>query len=108
MRPARIQLKRTKGFNLQESSLALNGLPAVKVDRTTKFGNPFKIGQENPYGTITKNARHSWQVFLGFAQQNEKLVALAITELRGKNLACWCKADEPCHADVLLDLANKP
>ena len=26
-------------------------------------------------------------------------------ELRGKNLACWCPLDEPCHADVLLELA---
>lgn len=26
-------------------------------------------------------------------------------ELRGKNLACWCKAS-PCHADVLLEIAN--
>lgn len=29
-------------------------------------------------------------------------------ELRGKDLACWCRLDEPCHADVLLDLANAP
>jgi hypothetical protein len=29
-------------------------------------------------------------------------------ELRGKNLACWCKPGEPCHADVLLDIANRP
>lgn len=28
-------------------------------------------------------------------------------ELRGKNLACWCPLDQPCHADVLLELANK-
>lgn len=28
--------------------------------------------------------------------------------LRGKNLACFCKPDEPCHADVLLELANAP
>jgi len=27
--------------------------------------------------------------------------------LRGKNLACWCALDQPCHADVLLELANK-
>jgi hypothetical protein len=27
-------------------------------------------------------------------------------ELRGKNLACWCPLDAPCHADVLLELAN--
>jgi hypothetical protein len=30
-----------------------------------------------------------------------------LPELRGKNLACWCKPGSPCHADVLLDLANK-
>lgn len=28
-------------------------------------------------------------------------------ELRGLNLACWCRLDEPCHADVLLELANR-
>ena len=28
--------------------------------------------------------------------------------LRNKNVACWCKPGEPCHADVLLDLANAP
>lgn len=27
-------------------------------------------------------------------------------ELRGKNLACWCKPGHPCHADVLLDVAR--
>jgi hypothetical protein len=30
-----------------------------------------------------------------------------IAELRGKDLACWCRLDQPCHADVLLDLANR-
>lgn len=32
----------------------------------------------------------------------------ALPELRGKNLACWCALDQPCHADVLLELANRP
>ncbi len=27
-------------------------------------------------------------------------------ELRGKDLACWCPLDGPCHADVLLEIAN--
>jgi hypothetical protein len=31
-----------------------------------------------------------------------------ISELRGKNLACWCKPGEPCHADVLMEIANRP
>jgi len=30
-----------------------------------------------------------------------------LSELRGKNLACWCPLDKPCHADVLLQMANK-
>ena len=30
-----------------------------------------------------------------------------VTELRGKDLACWCPLDQPCHADVLLELANR-
>lgn len=30
------------------------------------------------------------------------------TALRGRNLACWCKPGTPCHADVLLELANRP
>lgn len=82
----------------------------VKVDRTTKWGNPFRIGERNPYGTVTKDRRHSWQLYIGFAPQQEELVRLARTELRGKNLACWCPHDNPyedvCHAAVLLSIAN--
>lgn len=33
--------------------------------------------------------------------------ASVLLELRGKNLACWCKLNQPCHADVLLEIANK-
>ena len=44
--PVRIQMKREKGFNLQEHSKAINGLPAIRVDRATKWGNPFKPGEE--------------------------------------------------------------
>lgn len=51
---------------------------------------------------------------LGFAAEamagypnRSKLVA-ALPRLRGKNLACWCALDQPCHADVLLELANGP
>jgi hypothetical protein len=27
-------------------------------------------------------------------------------DLKGKNLACWCPLDQPCHADILLRIAN--
>lgn len=42
-RPTRIRLERRKGFRLQAVSLALNGMPAMKVDRSTPFGNPFPV-----------------------------------------------------------------
>ena len=42
--PVRLRLSRRKGFDLQALSLATNGLPAVKVDRSTMFGNRWKIG----------------------------------------------------------------
>lgn len=29
-----------------------------------------------------------------------------LRDLRGRDLACWCPLDAPCHADVLLELAN--
>lgn len=50
--PVRIQVSRKKGFNLQEYSKSINGLEAVKCDRTTKFGNPFKV--EPRYSSILK------------------------------------------------------
>ena len=31
---------------------------------------------------------------------------IGLRELGGHDLACWCPLDQPCHADVLLELAN--
>lgn len=105
--PRRIQLSRAKGWRLPPNS--------VKVDRSTKFGNPFVPGQDNPFlpGHKVEDRRHAWRLFQGHAPHNEKLVAAAQTELRGKNLACWCPLPEPgeldtCHAAVLLAIANGP
>ena len=37
---------------------------------------------------------------------NDSGLSRELEELRGKNLACWCPIGQPCHADVLLELAN--
>jgi len=111
--PIRIQLSPKKGFNLQAHSMALNGLPAVKVDRKTKWGNPFVPGRDNPFlvGKPVVDRRHAFCLYRSFAPDNQKLVDAARSELRGKNLACWCDKPDPhedcCHAAVLLDLANQ-
>jgi len=60
-----------------------------------------------------KDRRHAWQLYKSVATDNEKLVAAARLELRGRNLACWChlptEPHEPdmCHAAVLLEIANE-
>lgn len=101
MPPQRIQLSRAKGFNLQAASMALNGLPAVKVDRSTPYGNPFrKAGSQ----MCVVDAFRDW--IKGEHVTAAWDAAHAARGLRGKNLACWCRLDAKCHADVLLEIAN--
>jgi hypothetical protein len=112
--PIRLQLSRAKGFNLQEVSQATNGLTAVNVARPSKWGNPFKVGKPCAYsgGRPVQDNRHAARLYQAVAPDNEGLVKAAQTELRGKNLACWCKVTPfdqwLCHADVLLEIANRP
>jgi hypothetical protein len=116
-RPQRMQVSRKAGFNLQEASHALNGLPAKLVTRPGPWGNPFAIDDV------------AARLGLNRAEAQAKAVALAGAwlcgtldpklspgpppnrdtirrELAGHNLACWCRPGTPCHADVLIELAN--
>lgn len=105
--PERIQLKRTKGWRMPPNT--------VKVDRTSKFGNPFRIGLVVCGCRSVGECDHNQ---LRCATADEAVAAYAdigrslkrLREIRealgGKNLACWCPLDQPCHADVLLEIAN--
>lgn len=99
--PHRVQLSRAKGWRMPPNT--------VKVDRTTKWGNPFKPGTSCAYtgGRPVQDKRHAFVLYRAVAPDNEVLVASAQANLRGKNLACWCPLDAPCHADILLEMANK-
>lgn len=115
--PVRLQLSRRKGFDLQKLSLAINGLPAVKVCRPGPWGNPFVVTEKVRAGAITggfyfavptvEDAVECFREMLAFAEgAHADWLRAHLHELHGKNLACWCKPGEPCHADVLLDLAR--
>jgi hypothetical protein len=90
--PKRIQRSRAKGWRMPAG--------AVYVGRGSKWGNPFKV------------ARPEWTPEAVVALFEECCVPelqrqpLAIPSLRGRDLCCWCPLDQPCHADVLLKLAN--
>lgn len=88
--PIRIQRKRTKGWRMPENT--------VYVGRPTKWGNPYNI---SIYNDREKCIRLYGETMSQMLKQD------AVKELRGKNLACFCPLDKPCHADVLLELANK-
>lgn len=105
--PQRIQLSRAKGYRMPPNT--------VKVDRTTKWGNPFVPGKPAPFGptkgAIVADKRHAFVLYRSLAPLSAALVQSARAELAGRNLACWCGKDDPyedaCHAAVLLELANK-
>lgn len=120
-KPARVRLSRAKGFYLQAHSQALNGLPAVKCDRTTHFGNPWVVGDKID---LTVARRWGWT----FSPQGRHIICDSPFEaaarferaliwdgaihdhvrkqLGGKNLGCWCPLDAPCHCVGLLFVAN--
>ncbi len=92
----RIQLSRAKGWRMPENT--------VKVDRTSQWGNEFTVADYGDAETAVAMFEHDVHKFMCF--HPEKFKAW-IAPLRGKDLACWCKAEATCHADVLLKLANE-
>ena len=84
---------------------------AVYVGRPTKWGNPFVVhGIAVPADLDSRRAAHAEMVarYRDYLDGTPELKAAALLELRGKDLACWCPLELPCHADVLLDVANGP
>jgi len=70
-----------------------------KVDRASNFGNPYRLSDVGGDPVRAVAAFRSWADSDAYRQAARRV-------LRGKNLACWCALDAPCHADVLLELAN--
>lgn len=121
--PKRIQRKRTKGWRMPEG--------AVYVGRPHTFGNPFTgkwaasryrrwiTGKMSGPEFYRLKDADSWAL-----HTDRQWVRQGLAQLRGRDLACWCRLCDrhadgkplgelcadcaPCHADVLLELANAP
>ena len=98
MMPVRIQRKRTRGWKMPPNT--------VYVGRGSKWGNPFTIAE---YGRERAVANHALLMREFYDSPSTLGIDFrdALEGLAGKNLACWCKPGEACHADVLLELANR-
>ena len=73
------------------------------VGRGSIYGNPYKVTSI----ISAKIAVQKYENWLDHQVQTNTFFRVALKELKGKNLACWCLLDQPCHADVLLEIANK-
>jgi hypothetical protein len=105
--PVRIRLSRAKGWRLPEG--------AVVVARPGKWGNPFVVGRDGTRIQCVAMFAILASGFIAIVEQPDvdaqldlwrRLRGRSIKALAGRDLACWCPLDGPCHADVLLWLAN--
>lgn len=118
--PVRIQRKRSKGWRLPEG--------VVSATRPGPYGNPFRIGHWYKIGnggngfawiesydpieaeragyTLIVDAAMAVGWFREY-RRRYPMMGEDKAFIRGKDLACWCKIGTPCHADVLLELANQ-
>ena len=116
--PKRIQRKRMKGWRMPANT--------ASVSRPGVFGNPFTVALALESGYVQTEEEavafvvecfDDWLVggrqgrdwWAGLESDKRRAEILRrLPELRGKNLACFCPEGQPCHADVLLRLANAP
>lgn len=94
-KPIRVQRKRTKDWKMPPNT--------IYVGRPTKWGNPYKAG--NHHG-LTLSEEKACEFFSIHIHRVEGKIEEIKKELKGKNLACFCPIGTPCHADILLDIAN--
>ena len=115
--PKRIQRKRTKGWRMPEG--------AVYVGRPSKWGNPWTAGgdaqfvmRDTPKGVVKRMSfdrmtpatvvelYRFWITRTSWNESPHDPTRLDMSPLAGRDLVCWCPLDQPCHADVLLEIAN--
>lgn len=87
----RIQRKRTKGWRMPKD--------AVYVGRPTIWGNRFTMDDGLTRQECVDRFREMVNRGGWWAVNPQR-------HSRGKDLACWCRLGQPCHADVLLEIAN--
>jgi hypothetical protein len=112
VKPKRIQRKRTKGWRMPPNT--------VCVTRPSDWGNPFRVDcramvppdwllipfpDDNRIPVEPETAEEAVALYRLYILASLRATPNLLEPLRGKNLACYCPLDKPCHADVLLELA---
>lgn len=108
--PRRLQLSRRRGARLPQG--------AASVARPSQWGNGFRIGDTVRVGLIeatddntmvpVPDAATAVEFYRRWVHRRLDVQWQVRERLAGRDLACWCPLDQPCHADVLLDIARTP
>lgn len=117
--PERVQMSRQRPWRAEHPD-------AVIVARPSEFGNVFHAyrhckGRGGDWGVEDildgRSVGHGWTrrgalqfavgAYRAWVEEHPAFIETIRLNLAGRDLACWCPLDEPCHADVLLELANR-
>ena len=94
--PTRVQLRRQRGWRKPAY--------AVVVARPSRWGNPHRAAARTPEAHRAAVEAFRADLLAGVLPYTTDDVRRA---LAGRDLACWCRPDLPCHADVLLEVAGR-
>jgi hypothetical protein len=98
---------------------------AVYVGRGSRYGNPWRVVKSGRFtldGAPAWSGRGDWEINYPVVRDRSEAAQRAcdcfrawlqtpagqieLAPLRGRDLVCWCPLDQPCHADVLIEIAN--
>lgn len=106
--PRRIQRIKSKYWRTPANAVCVH---RISGESAGIWGNPFPTGialldnraerREKCQSAVT-----AFLEWLHTTDEGRAMVERARRDLRGKHLVCWCELDLPCHADVLLAIAN--
>jgi site-specific DNA-methyltransferase (adenine-specific) len=112
--PQRVQLRRTKGWRLPPETVVVSrpgplGNPfdwRSYPDRTPGEGGSIPISDDDRRAQAVEDFRAALAGRRAWPRPYPELAEIR-SRIAGQNLACWCAPGAPCHADVLLELANR-
>ena len=104
--PIRVQRQRTRGWRMPAHT--------KYVGRGSLYGNPYRVARTrreldagDPMVVATpEEAVERFREWLETTREGRHVADSARRILWGRDLACWCPPGQPCHADVLLEIAN--
>ena len=103
MTPQRIRLSRAKGWRIPPNT--------VKAARPSQWGNLYRIGDTvwhiDNTRRVVRDAAMAARLHREWLEHWLKVYPGLLESLRGKDIACWCGLDKPCHVDTILELSNR-